>query len=319
MWVSFIDAYQKVRTQITSASLATVREDDQPSIAFIILLILLVSCTMVFCYPITRNIFEGFAALRAVAYSSRTPRLSSPASLDGVSNVQPSASVCPELRVPKDRECRLFVPRVLEVNAWAPIRSSQGEAILHTRLVSSSKHAGQRLSLMSPDQQKCYGFAGQREPGVLSIFPGSSGAMSEPDAQPVAELRRDRDGSFLLESSGGAQALCRCNVQKGTLEVMDGQRLMAMAVPDSSGSGGGSGRGSLEIRVGPGVDVGLVILVLLGTGLLLREGSRDMHVASTAARLVTPPRSPAGSVLLPSSTLAPATGSSVLAPSPQLL
>jgi len=326
MWVSFVNAYQQVRAKNTASLLTSVRE-DQPSMAFLIALILLAACVVASCFPITRSLFSSHR--RPVYFPPKSPaNPSSPISLDGIMHGQPRVSVCQELCVPKDRECRLFAPRILEVNAWASIRSSQGEAILRTRLIDEQLGVGgQWLSLMSPDQQKCYGFAKQHRPGVLTIY---SGGMFERDAQQVAELKRDRDrGGFLLEGSGGLQVFFSCNMQTGTLEVTDGQRLMAVAVPESSSSSGDM----LEIRVGPGVDVGLVILVLLGTGLLLREGSgassnqpisstaaaRAMAPAvtpgGTAASLMQPPQFTGGSTpSLMQPSLAPGTGSSLLAP-----
>jgi len=214
------------------------------------------SSTTVLCVFLT---ILGFVVLCICLPLSRRflPHSQTPAD----SNSQRLAT-CPELFVPKDKECWLRLPRIREANSRAPIRNSQGTVMLCADLSSSIESGSMRMSLMSPDERRCFAFCKQPEPGVLCIF-------STQESKPIAEVRHDiRGGGFLLDTSCGKRLLLSYQMQTGSTEVTDDGKLLAFALPESKRHSG-----ELEICVGPGVDAGLMLLAMLGTDAFLLEAN----------------------------------------------
>jgi len=279
-WWHFNGTNKLVRSQISAALLTTIGNATAPDRWWLFLAILS-SIVLFVCLPLSFYFFPVDTGLcpnnssnlsAALLLESRMPA-------GCMSPKQQEPRICPELCVPQDKECRLRLPRIFEANSKACIRNSQDAVVLSARLSSSTEPGDLRISLMSPDERRCFAFCKQLEPGVLGIHVAQA-------SKPVAELRRDTcKGGFLLDTFCGSRLLLNCHMQTGTMEVTNDDRLMAVAVPDSN-----SGCGEVEICVGPGIDVSLMVLAVLGIELFLGEGKperRSSMSSRTPSRLST--------------------------------
>jgi len=251
-----------LQSQITSGLLINTGNETL-SDSWSLFLAILASLSVFICLPLSihymsvsrRTHPNNFSDLFAAATDSWTP-----AGCPSPQHKEPPR-ICPELCVPQNKECRLHVPQLFEANTKAYIRNSQGAMILSANLSCSTEHSDVSISLMSPDEQRCFALCKQVEPGVLSIHPAQT-------SKPAVELRRDTcKGRFCLDTSCGSRLLVNCHMQTGTMEVINDNRLMAVAVPDFNRK-----FGELEICVGPGIDVSLMVLTILGIEFFLGEG-----------------------------------------------
>jgi len=278
-WWHLVATDKPVRSQISAALMTTIGNGTLPD-GWLLFFAICSSLAVFVCLPLTVYPFS--------VYMGACPNNSSCLSEGLLESRMPSGYtspkqkeflICPELCVPKDKECKLLFPVTFEANSKACIRNSQNAVVLSASLSSSTEHGDLRISLFSPDERRCFASCQQLEPGVLRIHDAQA-------SKPAVELRRDTwKGGFLLDTSCGSRLLLNYQMQNRTMEVIDDDRVIAVAVTDSN-----TGLGELEICVGPGGDVSLIVLAVLGIELFLEEGKceRQSSMPSrTPSRLST--------------------------------